>query len=330
MTRISRSRAAIHILFWISVFLLMSLNHIRAAVSSVELLLKAVVVIVLLLGPVYFHLSAFERYFSAKRYWIYSLSLLCAVVSFVIMRNVVYVVFFKAEPNITGSIYFIMTYLLITTALKLGKEGYEQRLAFQEMRARHVETELEMLKTQINPHFLFNTLNNLFGIAIKSDEKVAAGIARLSRLMRYMMDETGDEKVALSKEIEQIECLMELHRLRFSEDDDIDIDLEVKGDIDDVMIPPMILVTFVENALKHGIVLDAPSFVEVRLKVAGSTLEFSVTNSLHVVRRDKTGSDAGSGLKNSRRRLDLLYPGSHHLSIGDSGGEFKVTLRVDL
>ncbi len=232
--------------------------------------------------------------------------------------------------GIIHAVSFICMYIVITTALKIGKAGFEQRLAFQQIKAKHIQTELELLKSQINPHFLFNTLNNLFGLVRKLDETVAGGIAQLSHLMRYMIYESNVERIELEKEIRQIQRLIELQKLRFLKEDDIAIDFKIEGNIKKVLIPPMLLIPFVENAFKHGISLEQSSFINIRLAIRDNSLQFSVKNSINTLKEEMENTNPGLGLQNVRRRLELLFPETHEFKVQNSNKEFVITLTLNL
>lgn len=214
--------------------------------------------------------------------------------------------------------------------MKIGKAGFEQKLLIQNIKAQHLKTELDLLKSQINPHFLFNTLNNLFGLVWKLDETIAGGIAQLSHLMRYMIFESNVEKIDLVKEVEQIHRLIELQKLRISNEDDVAIHFQIEGDIQKVQIPPMLLIPFVENAFKHGILLDASSFIDINLTIRGDILHFSVRNSIHAVNQEMEETNTGLGLRNVRRRLELLFPNTHEFQVQDSDKTFEIKLTLRL
>jgi LytS/YehU family sensor histidine kinase len=230
------------------------------------------------------------------------------------------------KGSMAGAIVMVFFMLLITTSFKVLADSVKQRFLMQQIEAKQVQTELRLLKAQINPHFLFNTLNNLFGMARKQDPHTADGISGLSHLMRYMIYESNVELISLEKEIQQINRLIELQKLRFTKDDDIQIDFSIDGEAANVQIPPMLLIPFVENAFKHGISLVTPSFVRIHLNVEKDKLEFLVSNSKHLRSENKDEIGLGIGLQNVSRRLELLYPGKHELAISDGEKVFEVRL----
>ena len=328
--KILNARIAYHIYFWSCIFCFMTLNHMDMELSSLNMIMKNMIVIGLLIISVYSHFYIFEKYLSQKRYWLYIVLLILIVAVFVTLKNVIFIALRPCRINIFSNVYFIGTYLIITTALKIGKAGFEQRLMLQEIKAKHIQTELELLKSQVNPHFLFNTLNNLFGLVRKLDETVAGGIAQLSHLMRYMIYESNVEKIELEKEVMQINRLIELQKLRFLKEDDITIDFKIDGNIKKVLIPPMLLIPFVENAFKHGISLEKSSFINIHLAYDENVLQFSVRNSTYTLSEGNKEINTGLGLKNVKRRLELLFPETHDFKVQELNNEYEIKIILNL
>lgn len=199
-----------------------------------------------------------------------------------------------------------------------------------ELENRQLLSELRFLKAQVNPHFLFNTLNNLYYLAVNQSEQTPEVVAKLSGMMRYMIHESNEETVLLSKEVAYMENYLELERLRLNEE--VPITFEVHGDIDHNRITPLILITFLENAFKHGISnAGGNSWITIHLQVAGDgTLHYEVANS-QVRDAKKTVREAsGIGLANVRRRLDLSYPGRHELTVMEDKERFRIHLKIQL
>ena len=186
--------------------------------------------------------------------------------------------------------------------------------------------ELGFLKSQIHPHFLFNTLNNICSLARKKSDQTENALIKLSEFMRYMMDESKEDKVPLSKEIEYLKNYIELQRLRFTEG--VKIDFKVIGDPAPVMIEPLLLIPFVENAFKHGISTKEESKIWIDLNISRDKLIFIVENQIHPYLGENLPDEHGIGLRNVKRRLELLYPGSHDLTITDDNNIYKVVLEI--
>ncbi|MEO1257319.1 MAG: histidine kinase [Bacteroidota bacterium] len=186
-----------------------------------------------------------------------------------------------------------------------------------------LQSELKFLRAQTNPHFLFNTLNNLYHLARKKSENTADAILKLSGLMRYLLYESSVSNIPIAKEIKLIRDYIELEKLRYSERLSIDFKIEVDNEAQ--LIAPLLLMPFVENAFKHGASESTGNiWVHIFLKVKNNALEFSVKNSKDTDLKIKT---KGIGLKNVKRQLDLIYP-AHKLEIKNGAQEFMVFLKI--
>ena len=203
----------------------------------------------------------------------------------------------------------------------LALEGKRKELENEKLTA-----ELTFLKAQINPHFLFNTLNNLYYLAFTNSPNTTEVIAKLSQMMRYMIYDSNHEKVFLSKEIEYIESYISLEKLRLN--NQIPINFVVEGEVNQVKIVPLILITFLENAFKHGVSNNSiNAFISVNLSVQNKGLIYTVKNSkLEINNHEKSGI----GLQNVKRRLDLSYPQKSHLEVIETKNEYTISLTLDI
>lgn len=215
--------------------------------------------------------------------------------------------------------------------LQLEKANLDLHTRSLQLQKDNLDLELSFLKSQINPHFLFNTLNAIYIRTVDVDDHAADLVLKLSELMRYSLYESGKEKVVLASEIAYIENYLELERARFGEK--ADIRLHREGPLADYLIAPLLLVSFVENAFKHGPGKSkSGSYVYISVKLMGSRLHFSVKNGLPLPPPTKTARDnvGGFGLANTSRRLRLLYPEKHQLAIDSGSSEFCVDLTIEL
>ena len=185
--------------------------------------------------------------------------------------------------------------------------------------------ELLFLKSQVNPHFLFNSFNNLYGLSLTEPQKTPDAILKLAELTRYMIYESNEEKVLLSKEISYLQNLIELQKLRYEER--VCLEFTVQYEDKGQLIAPLLLISFVENAFKHGEVHDPGHPIEIVLTVQDNLLNFYVTNKISRQQKDPGG---GIGLKNVRRRLDLLYSGNYSLTIKNDGNFYDSELELTL
>lgn len=196
----------------------------------------------------------------------------------------------------------------------------------------HSTANLDFLRSQINPHFLFNALNTLYGTALQENaERTGEGIQRLGDMMRFMLQENMHEKILLTREIDYLNNYISLQKLRTQTSPDIVIDTQIEDHILGLQIAPMLLIPFIENAFKHGISLREPSHIKITLQTRDNTLYFDVHNSIHSKKDNDPEKDkSGIGLVNVKQRLKLLYHNKHELIIRENASEFFIHLTLQL
>jgi len=183
------------------------------------------------------------------------------------------------------------------------------------------------MKSQINPHFLFNTLNNIYSLANRHDDKALDAMVKLSGIMRYLIYDTQADRVSLEKEVEYLENYLELQRLRLRDPGSVKYTIE--GEMGELEIAPMLLIPFVENAFKHGDKKAKAPAINIELAVHSNVLIFRVRNSIpeRVIEKDQT---EGIGLSNLKKRLEILYQNRHELKITDQDGIYQAYLEIKL
>lgn len=233
--------------------------------------------------------------------------------------------------SVALSVLFINTSFIFTAFLyRSGKDWFKNEIIKQKLSEDKLSAELNFLKAQINPHFLFNTLNNLYSLALESKSETADSIAKLAHLMRYMIYESSEKIVDLSREIHYLENYIELQKLRTvtcRDDNPTHIAFNFNHQETPVKIPPMLLIPVVENAFKHGISTIKQSEIYIDLNATASTITLNIKNT-HT--KNPTGKTGGVGLRNLRRRLELLYPNRHSLTVKINGNYFYTNLYLDL
>lgn len=240
-------------------------------------------------------------------------------VMFPMMDSDFYMVSFT-EWQVLVSIFLI--YLILTTLIKLSKSWY----TLQQVEKEKLSLELNSLKTQINPHFLFNSLNSIYSQALAKSDQTSETVLELSNLLRYMLYEVEEDKVPLVKEVEMLENYIELQKLRLEAGSKVGFTLE--GELDGVVIAPLLLFPLVENAFKHGMKDDSEqAFIDIKLKV-DTAISFSIKNKLGQIDDMEKGKYGGIGLENVKRRLELIYPDTHELKILKTETEFQVNLTL--
>jgi two-component system LytT family sensor kinase len=229
-------------------------------------------------------------------------------------------------PKVSKMIASIYPYTFFALAIKLLKYWYENKQAQQILLQDKLQAELKFLKTQIHPHFLFNTLNNLYALTLKKSDLAPAMVLKLSELINYMLYECREDEVLLEKEIKFIHNYIDIERLRYG--DKLDIDIRVRGTTNGRKIAPLLLLPFTENCFKHGASLELEqSWVKLEVDVMSDRTMFKVENN------KAAGGTAsrieGIGINNAKRRLDLLYPNNHELKIINGGETFLVILSIN-
>ena len=190
-----------------------------------------------------------------------------------------------------------------------------------------VHAELSYLRAQINPHFLFNTLNSIYSLALEKSDKTPDAIVQLSNMMRYVLHETGKDLVPLEKEISYIRNYIELQENRFG--NSIHLSVSISGNLDEKKIAPLILIPFIENAFKHGVNAEEDSDIRIHIEIREKDLQLEVANN-KVTIETISAHQSGLGLNNTRQRLRLLYPTRHNLEIKDDKQHFSVFLTLNL
>jgi len=227
---------------------------------------------------------------------------------------------------------FTNIYLVVfaVSGFKLLQRNFKEEKNLQELNEKRVEAELKFLKAQVHPHFLFNTLNNLYALTLDKSPKSSEVVLKLSELLNYMLYECNEPTILVSKEIKLIENYLSLETIRYQ--DSLSLDFKVTGEIAAKKIAPMLLLPFVENAFKHGVSrLNKGAKVMVNLHIQEDELHFQVSNSKPAESQvDPAGYTEGIGLKNVKRRLELIYPNRHEMLFQPTDREFVVFLKLKL
>ena len=224
--------------------------------------------------------------------------------------------------------FFILLVALFYALLKYWV--YNEKLK-RVLLEEKLSTEMAFLKSKINPHFLFNVLNSFYAKALKHNvPELADGIVKLAELMRYMVYETNEDKVLIEKEIHHLKNFIQVYQLRMSDDDDVHINFETNGDTASVKISPMLLIPFVENAIKHGVDSQKKSVINIFIEVKQNKLYFKVINTIHKTPSGIVDGSSGFGLDNLKKRLAVLYPNAHTIETKIEEGCFKALLSLEL
>jgi two-component system, LytTR family, sensor kinase len=225
-----------------------------------------------------------------------------------------------AKEYILDNLFWGSSYIFIAAGVFGMERVLGQEQENRELKKEKIRAELAFLQSQVNPHFLYNTLNYLYYLAYPASEKAAGAILKLSELMRYMLAGSQDGKVDLEQEVQYIENYIALFSMRFEEN--FFVTFDVSGEVTGKRIAPLLLIPFVENAFKHGVTDDPVRPVKIRIAVQDNRVALTVSNKKNTSQKD---ANSGVGLVNVRRRLALLYP-DHELLISDNGQTYKTEL----
>ncbi len=331
-----------HGLGWLAFFGILVVLQLQAGEYSLGLVLINELITILVFAVVVYTnlLFLFPTYLKPGRFWIYLAGLIGLSVVFTPMELVIKYFLFSYRETIQVDLlnnmeaYFFGNFLIggVSSMGKIMTDWIAENRKKQEVVNETMQSELRFLKSQINPHFLFNTLNSLYALTLKKSDKAPDIVIKLSEMMRYMLYECNEPEVPLRKEINYLQNYLDLERLRQREG--IDITLIVEGSVVDQQIAPLLLIPFLENSFKHGInAAIRGGFVHAHLQVETRAVRFTLENTKgNVLPRspDSARPSGGIGLVNVRRRLELLYPDRHSLDITETPSTYSVHLDLQL
>ncbi|WP_102407295.1 sensor histidine kinase [Parabacteroides bouchesdurhonensis] len=223
---------------------------------------------------------------------------------------------------------FYMLVAGLSVAIKMTGGWYEIESMRQELEKSRAEAELQNLKSQLNPHFLFNTLNNIYSLIAFSPERAQGAVHDLSRLLRYVLYESSQPLVPLEKDLDFVRNYVELMRIRLPEH--VELKTDIREGTTDTLVAPLLFISLIENAFKHGVSNSKPSFIHIDIHPKEGRIVGIICNSYFPKDSTKDKSGSGIGLQNLRRRLDLLYPARHVFTYGQEGEIYCCTLELQL
>jgi two-component system, LytTR family, sensor kinase len=332
-----RSEAAYHILIWALLiiphgfFTYPLLERFGATKYVANLLVTDGLMLVIVYLNVFYLIP---KYYKARKFLTYYFILMIligiyiyaaiALEDFIMPRT-------RPGQAIINAVIFnffnIARYCVIAFLLYDIQEKFDQGKQLDQIKIEKVNTEINYLRAQINPHFLFNTLNNLYGLALEKSERTPEVILKLSKIMDYMLFELDGSKIPLEKDVENLENYIELEKIR--QGNNAKIVFNKSGTIDNQLIEPLLLLPLVENAFKHGVnKMIEGAYLEIKLEVSGNAIRFEVTNNYSQSTSEKQ-MHSSIGLTNLRRRLELFYPKHYTLTINDDSVNYRVMLTLD-
>ncbi len=338
-----------HVLFWATLLMIQSLGIESLYKANEVFTHKAIMLVPRILAAytlIYFQVPQFLY---KKKYLLFLGSFILTSYIFTVTARilVVHVVeeIVRPKPFEQESVYEILTdidalyaryYLgvyfpaLIMLMLKLIKEKFNKKSEIEQLEKQKVSAELNFFKAQIHPHFLFNTLNNLYTLTLQKSDKASETVLKLSDILDYMLYQCNDDRVTIEKELKLIKNYIDLEQLRYGDR----LNLNFTEDIDNpnTQVAPLILISLIENAFKHGAsgaIMDPK--IKIKVTVKNKQLSFSVFNTkTKFAQDDKTSYKKGIGLSNTKKQLELVYPNKHQLETIEEDLSFQVKLNIDL
>jgi sensor histidine kinase YesM len=225
-----------------------------------------------------------------------------------------------------NSVFLFMVIILISAGMRVVQEWKQAEKRNKQIEAERLETQLSFLRSQINPHFLFNTLNSIYSLALIKSDMTAEAVMKLSEMMRYVIHDVHKDKVDLQMEIRYIQHFVELHKIRLS--NNVNVALNIRGDFSAYKIPPLILLPFIENAFKYGISSHEKASIIIGISVDHDILTFRISNQVFPGREDE--ESRGIGIHNTEERLNLMYPGKFKLVLTNNEKVFIIHLTIQL
>ncbi|TYA59319.1 histidine kinase [Formosa maritima] len=332
----------LHILFWCTVLLFFTYFFGSGSDNFNNTLLFSLFLMPVTIATTYVSIyKLIPEYLVTKRYWQFGLySLYTLIISgYLIMVSIFFSLIYLANFEYTDMNPITRNILLVTTsvylvvivvsAFKLLKLNLIQAENTKKLETKILDTQLKLkeqelnyLKMQIHPHFLFNTLNTMYGFALKKADETPEMILKLSNLLDYLLYQVDKPFVLLTEEINHIIDYIELEKLRFN--NTLDVTFHTENILESAQIAPMLLLPFIENSFKHGHIKDGVLTIKIDLSCTEEHIVFSIENTSS----KSVTSDNGIGLENMQKRLDLLYKNKYELNIDDSKNLFKVNLTL--
>jgi two-component system, LytTR family, sensor kinase len=326
-----------HILFWaltVGFHAYTRLDLIDKA-NIFQFTLEILIRNALLAGVIYFNLRVVVPRISKGRVFVWITASIGSLVFYAVAKTFHDIYLYE---NIAGAIQrvafqsntfynfsIVLFYLAFAAAIYLSKQWYVQRELLRQVQMEKLNTELEYLKAQMNPHFLFNSINTIFFQINKDNTEARETLGKFSDMLRYQLYECSSNEIAIEKELAYLKNYVELQKLRRNQNDVIEF--TVDDDLRNFSIQPMLLIPFIENAFKHiSTFTDQPNEVSIQLQKIGQNLQLVVSNTTN----GSTKESGGIGLKNVKRRLQLLFPNRHTLDVQPSNNHFIVTLTLQL
>lgn len=327
---------AIHILAWLLFSIAPYIMALNSLTKNIEFFISWFIGMLMNAGIFYLYYGYINRRFLSQQKIVRFILISALVIpTYSLIKYALYFFivdhFLNTQSNsfivfIIGSIFVNTFFTGMAIFLTFAENWLQTQQYYQNAEKEKIESELRMLRHQLNPHFLFNTLNNIHTLVYKKSDKAPNAILKLSNLMRYMLYESEGDVVPLDKELEYISNLFELQKLRLT--NQTQVNMAIEGDPSGKTIAPLLLVVFIENAFKHCLISINESFIDIKITILDKVIQFDCCNSYKSGIESEVNS--GIGLNNVEKRLKLQYTGKHDLTIDKSSNKFMVKLTLTL
>ena len=349
LDKVLQNRILLHVLFWAFVLLIAPLTSTESIDTVKEAYLFRAIALPMKIIPTYFLVYfLIPRYLQQKRYLLFGLYFILSTAAFTVIYryNNIHIaetlagmdqpkeslqqIIYEFKYTFFGYFFRVYFFTLIFFMIKIFRERAAKQRQIESLLKEKAQAELNFLKAQIHPHFLFNTLNNLYALSLDKSDEAPEVVAKLSEMLDYMLYQCKAPKVLVSKEIKLLENYIDLEKIRYGHR--LKLDFTHKLDHPKAMIAPLILISFVENAFKHGVsdtLHDA--IINIKLVVKDDQLHFNVFNTkTRAEQSDQMDYKKGIGINNVKRQLELTYPGQYQLHVDGAEESYEVGLSIIL
>ena len=326
--------------FWLFLWLVFAFSIMRFDSASEAFRIASLVVFPLII-PVYIHDFIFDYFIIKKRYILY---LVCTTLLVMFFGYIIAEFQHYMDPVGSSETYGALLFMMILyTGARYFRIGTQQRIRIKEeeekrikaemelkeLEAKQAQAELNLLKSQVNPHFLFNSLNSIYSLILSNSDIAADAVMKLSDLMRYLLESSKKRKVLVKNEFEFLQNYIDLEKIRLGKK--AKVQSSFKGDLSGKIISPLLLIAFIENCFKHGISANSKeNEITISVELNENSVSLKTINNIAPQRINPSVKKSGTGIENVKKRLELLYPSKHRLEIKSDESEFVVNLSIEI
>lgn len=332
-------RLLIYLVFWaVSFYVCLEVFSRTGEIRTIDIIYTFLFHVPLLLIVSIHSFHLIPNYLAKSKFWLYGLTLIIQLGVAYPIYNFSYMLLSEwLFPNyyVVGAynpleiIGFVTIYLVVSSSLEFGRSWFDalkSKNRIVELESEKVSAELKALRVQVNPHFLFNSLNTIYSEALKKSDKAPDLILKLSDMLRYVVDKMEQDEVQLKEEFEYLSHYVELNKERLNNPEKVSY--TTSGEFSGLKVAPLLLIIFVENCFKHSDLTDDNAFIDINLHVNNGVLSLNCKNT--VFRKESEGSQPRTGIENARRRLKLAYQNRHSLEINEGSDFYETTLKIKL